>query len=379
MLVRRSALALLTVFAVGCASSSGPLSFASGSPVVPARGEKLGIDQLLVVVDSSSSMGASGFSTAKGAAASFVDSMPDGSYGAGSVVFGGSQRGGIPISSFSRASLRDSVANATHYGNSTPLPDVLDELYAAIKGHPGDVAVVLFSDGVPTEGGIARPSYRSMEAGKRLVRSRVDRVCIHTVQIGDSASGAALLSRLAGLSDCGSSRAASAITSSASLSSFEKTVFFVAGARPKPRPRPAAPGDADRDGVVDSRDACPKTPRGASVNSRGCWVLKDLEFANDSAVIRPMYEGGLAVVVRVLRENPGLRIRVEGHTDSNGPEVYNQALSERRAHSVRDHLVGAGIAAERVDAVGRGEAEPIADNSTAAGRAQNRRIKLRVL
>ena len=380
MSASRTVLLLLAASSLACASASGPLRFGDGQPIAPGRGEKIGIDQALLILDASSSMGGSGFATATSAAGSFVDSMPNGSYGAGSIVFGGSERGGVPVSSFSRSALKSSVANATHYGYSTPLADVLDDAYAALAGKRGDVGVVIFSDGVPTAGGIAQPSYRTVESALRLVRQRPDdRVCIHTVQVGNSASGAAILERLAGLSSCGSSRKASDLTGSGNVSSFARSVFFVGGAAPAPKPRPAAPSDKDRDGVVDGRDACPRTPLGASVNSRGCWVLKDLEFANDSAVVRSQYEPELDQVGRVLRENPDLRIRVEGHTDSNGPAAYNQALSERRAKSVHDYLVAAGIADERIDAVGKGEAEPIAPNDTPAGRAHNRRIKLSVL
>ncbi len=71
-----------------------------------------------------------------------------------------------------------------------------------------------------------------------------------------------------------------------------------------------------------------------------------------------------------------MRVRVEGHTDSIGTDAYNQALSERRANSVRDYMVGRGIAVGRLNSVGRGETRPVASNSTADGRAQNRRVEI---
>jgi outer membrane protein OmpA-like peptidoglycan-associated protein len=68
---------------------------------------------------------------------------------------------------------------------------------------------------------------------------------------------------------------------------------------------------------------------------------------------------------------------VEGHTDSTGADAYNQALSERRANSVLRYLVDAGVPASRLSAQGFGESQPVADNDTAEGRAQNRRVVLR--
>lgn len=69
-------------------------------------------------------------------------------------------------------------------------------------------------------------------------------------------------------------------------------------------------------------------------------------------------------------------VRVVGHTDSTGPEVYNQKLSERRAIAVRDYLVGKGVPADKIEAVGMGETQPVATNATREGRAQNRRVEV---
>ena len=75
---------------------------------------------------------------------------------------------------------------------------------------------------------------------------------------------------------------------------------------------------------------------------------------------------------------PEASISIEGHTDSQGPDVYNQDLSERRASAVVDYLVSQGIDATRLSAVGYGETNPIADNETREGRAINRRIEFSV-
>ena len=79
-----------------------------------------------------------------------------------------------------------------------------------------------------------------------------------------------------------------------------------------------------------------------------------------------------------LQKEGTIDIVSEGHTDSQGTDAYNQHLSERRAHSVREYLVKGGIDNNRIDVVGKGEAEPVASNDTADGRAQNRRVELRM-
>lgn len=145
-------------------------------------------------------------------------------------------------------------------------------------------------------------------------------------------------------------------------------------------------GDADGDGVPDSRDECPGTPRGTEVDARGCpiekqapIVLKGVTFAFDSAQLTAQAEGRLDNVVDALQASPDISFRIDGHTDSVGSEQYNQGLSQRRVESVRDYLTGHGVSSGRITASeGHGESDPVATNETAAGRAQNRRVELSV-
>jgi outer membrane protein OmpA-like peptidoglycan-associated protein len=74
--------------------------------------------------------------------------------------------------------------------------------------------------------------------------------------------------------------------------------------------------------------------------------------------------------------HPGLRLEVEGHTDSVGSDEMNQVLSEKRAGAVRDYLTGQGIAGDSITSKGLGETSPVVENTTAAGRQQNRRVEL---
>jgi len=146
------------------------------------------------------------------------------------------------------------------------------------------------------------------------------------------------------------------------------------------------PLDSDGDGVPDYLDKCPNTPAGAKVDADGCppggetlAIVTNINFDFDSAKIRGDSEAKLDRVVDILKENSAVRVRVEGHTDSTGPEKYNLGLSYRRAESVKAYLEGKGIDANRLSVVGFGEAKPLVSNNTRAGRAVNRRVEFKVL
>ncbi len=107
-------------------------------------------------------------------------------------------------------------------------------------------------------------------------------------------------------------------------------------------------------------------------------VLRGVNFDFDSSAIRPDTEVVLSSAVEVLKGTPEVRVEVVGHTDSAGPEAYNQGLSEQRAQAVFGYLASHGIKASRLSTIGYGETRPVADNSTRDGRAQNRRVELNV-
>jgi OmpA-OmpF porin, OOP family len=143
------------------------------------------------------------------------------------------------------------------------------------------------------------------------------------------------------------------------------------------------PIDSDGDGVPDHIDACPNTPSGWQVDGRGCpvpLVFRDVTFAFDSAALSDAAKKALdEKVAQTLRDNPAVRIRVIGHTDDVGTEAYNQGLSERRANSVANYLFTRGIVRSRIETAGKGETDPVAPNSVEAGRAANRRVEMFVI
>jgi OOP family OmpA-OmpF porin len=143
------------------------------------------------------------------------------------------------------------------------------------------------------------------------------------------------------------------------------------------------PIDSDGDGVPDYLDKCPDTPKGAKVDANGCTmkltekvsITLKINFDTNKAVIKPGFGREIQAVADFMRQYPGTAVVIEGHTDNVGEADYNQKLSQRRAEAVAKTLShDYGIAADRIQAVGYGQSRPIADNKTAEGRAENRRV-----
>ncbi len=108
-------------------------------------------------------------------------------------------------------------------------------------------------------------------------------------------------------------------------------------------------------------------------------ILHNLFFATGKTQILPQSEQALNELSDFLRDNPTVSIRITGHTDNVGSDKANMTLSEGRAKAVRSEIIKRGIAAERIEAEGKGETEPIADNATEEGRAQNRRVEFTII
>jgi OOP family OmpA-OmpF porin len=144
------------------------------------------------------------------------------------------------------------------------------------------------------------------------------------------------------------------------------------------------PLDGDGDGVVDADDACPDTPAGQAVMSNGCAqdqavILRGVNFELNSAKLTMNAETILNGVASTLNSSPGFSVELQGHTDNTGSASYNMNLSQNRAKSVKNYLVGSGVGSDRLTATGYGEEQPIASNDTKDGRAENRRVELKVL
>jgi OmpA-OmpF porin, OOP family len=148
--------------------------------------------------------------------------------------------------------------------------------------------------------------------------------------------------------------------------------------------------DTDGDGVNDEADKCP-TVAGPSSNN-GCplpkvsveekekvqMAAKNIYFATGSATLLSKSFKSLNAVVAIMKANNDAKLVVEGHTDNVGKPASNKTLSQKRANSVVNYIVKKGIDKSRITGAGYGEEQPVADNKTAAGRAKNRRVELKL-
>jgi outer membrane protein OmpA-like peptidoglycan-associated protein len=142
--------------------------------------------------------------------------------------------------------------------------------------------------------------------------------------------------------------------------------------------------DNDGDGFPDETDKCPNNP-GVAENegcpktkeiTRGQLILKGVTFESGKAVLLLGSYKVLDEMAESLREWPEVTIEIQGHTDNTGNAALNLTLSQERAETVRQYMISKGIAPERLTAIGYGQDKPIADNKTASGRAQNRRVEI---
>ena len=354
-------LPLALALAVGCAK---PLPTQEPLPVSPlefSQTEWRVVDQVFVVSDGSGTMySRKTFPQSKALARAFVASMPEanarsetgGGYSASAIGFGGDERTTTPLASFDRGQLGrtasefDVMGALDGRGGLTPLQDVFYEIGTALEGRSGRTAIVIFSDGMPDD-----PA-RALTTAQDLIDSTPGQICIHSVQAGDDPEGRAFLRALTQLTECGSLRLGDNLTTPSQFIELTRGVF--AGERAQLPPVAAA-----------VPDPC-----------AGVIRLRGIEFGFDHSEITPESAVVLEVAADQLSRCRNIRVNVDGHTDSMGPEVYNESLSTRRAESARGFLVDRGVGADRVTVRGFGESDPIAPNSTPEGRAMNRRVDL---
>ena len=115
---------------------------------------------------------------------------------------------------------------------------------------------------------------------------------------------------------------------------------------------------------------------GDELKKDGRAAIYGINFDSNSDVIRPESKNVLEQITALLKENASWKMTVEGHTDNVGGEAFNQTLSDKRARAVKEFLTKAGIASDRLTAVGKGLTAPVASNENEIGRAQNRRVEL---
>ena len=149
------------------------------------------------------------------------------------------------------------------------------------------------------------------------------------------------------------------------------------------------PIDTDKDGVPDYLDKCPE--EFGIAENKGCPEVKEetkkvftkalqgIQFEAGKDVIKKTSYPILDMIADIMKLNPAYSLEINGHSDSQGDDYKNLVLSQQRADAVKLYLVGKGINEDRMTSKGYGETMPVADNSTAAGRAKNRRVEFKVV
>ncbi len=281
------------------------------------------------------------------------------SYGFGPCLSWGYTQLNQAVQNYSSSAFNGAISSLKCSSGGTPVASAFEAASTDLNSTTGNIAVILLSDGHSFD-------LSPAPAVQDLKEQYGDKLCLYTVWVGNEneAPGQAVLQQLSDISGCGFSTTAGAIASSDGMADFVTNVFF----------KPWVEGDADGDGVLDSKDKCPNTPKGAIVDADGCWAFHGVLFDYDKSTIKAGYESLFDNAIKVLKLNPSLTVEVQGHTDSHGSNAYNQKLSAARAETVKQHLVSNGIAASRLTTKGFGESTPVASNATADGRAHNRRV-----
>jgi OOP family OmpA-OmpF porin len=225
-----------------------------------------------------------------------------------------------------------------------------DGLQAVAPATSGKTALILFTDGAWNKG------VDPVAAAKNLYSQNSD-LCIHVVSYADTPAGQQTIDAIKALSGCSVVADAKSLESDAAMAQFAKDVLYEER-KPAPKPAPkAAPAPAP----------APVAKEVITFN-----LLFDFDKSNIKDEMVPVLEE----VKMILKDDSGTDFVLSGHTDSTGPEAYNQGLSERRAASVKKWLTDNGVAASRLEAVGYGETRAKYNNDTREGRKLNRRVEL---
>jgi OOP family OmpA-OmpF porin len=234
------------------------------------------------------------------------------------------------------------------FGNQTPLGDAILELDSTLSKSAGKTAVLIVSDGERNVGKDALQAARAMH-------EKYPDVCFHSLSFSEDEKGKATLKGISQLGDCLYIEASELSEDPAAADMLAKDIFYTAEVREVVQ-------------EVVAVEAAAVIPEAIELDT--------VTFDFDKYELSPQAQMNLEENLQKLSRQPDLNILIKGYTDSTGPEEYNQMLSERRAQAVQDYFASQGVSRERMKTLGYGESDPVADNSTAQGRALNRRAEI---
>ena len=323
------------------------ISGLSAPPVIPGEDEEIIRDQLIILVDATGSVGTNHvFAYEKALVQAFTGAMPEGDYNAGITSFSGVSESNwlkLPLAAYDRDAMNFAAARLEPLGLSTPLSCALLSLRPELEGKMGRGAILLFSDGE------VKDPEAVLHACQELKMAHRTQLCIFTVHVGHGNRGKQLLENMAKVNGCGKYYEGASLDSAAAIQGLVRDIFLAPEKVPVPAPQPAA------------------------------WTLKIINFDNDSAVVAAQYEVQLDDAAAILAAQPGIRLLLEGHTDSNAPAAYNQTLSEARVEAVKSALVKRGVDASRLETGAYGKTRPAVPNDSPENRHKNRRVELSVI
>jgi OOP family OmpA-OmpF porin len=324
------------------------------------------IDNFIVLFDQSGSMYLTdqGKTQAKAKVAKDImtalnERIPELGYNGSMAVFA-PDRSLIGPTEFNRASFGKTIGSMPEtgriFGNRTPLGDSIMQLDGMLSKLSGKTSVLIVSDGEKNIG------MDAIQAAKTL-NGRYPDVCFHSVSLADSDRGRSILKEISQVNDCIYADGTKLASDPAAIDQFARDVFYTVNVR-----------EVVVEKVVEEVVAVEATavvPEDVE--------LKTVHFEFDKYDLTPEAKMTLDENAEILREHSDMNIVIKGNTDSTGSESYNLTLSERRAQTVYEYLRSNGVAPERMQTVGYGFSQPIADNSTRQGRALNRRSEIESL
>lgn len=312
------------------------------------------VDNFILFVDHSSSMkffykgvrifdlgGQSKIVLAKSAAVEFNKLVPPLGYKSGVYTFAPFKQYEAMVP-YNKDAVESAIAPISidyeTYGRMTPMGNGLQQLDAVLGGLSGRTAVVLFTDGDSNLG------MDPVLEAKQLQSKYGDRLCFMVVSLADNEHGAMVNKQIAALSRC---------------NCFIPVEDFLRN-----------------QGAREAFVMCGLYEEATGMSGETV-VFRSIYFDFDKSNIKPEFIPVLNEGVAMSKSKANTRVILEGHTDSVGSQSYNQALSERRANSVKAYFVQKGVEASGISAVGYGKDRPRVDNSTAEGRKLNRRVEIK--